>query len=183
MYETGGRALTDDPSKPGGTCVRVRVCAQKFVFSAGALAVSMHMWLGVMKCVGVQYECVCVFVFPVRAGDESKQWGWVVVVVGGARSSASPSCSAPGTRAATCLRGFQYPVCVHDRVCVCVFVFTQGMQFIIFVCVSGLLQIHSSHMRTEADRARRLEQDFILLKKITHTQQAQDVMPSLDSQF
>lgn len=61
---------------------------------------------------------------------------------GGLRSSASPSSCTPGTRVATCLRGFQYPVYVC--LCACEAVFTQGMQFIIFVCVSGYY-IYSLH--------------------------------------
>lgn len=106
------------------------------VYSAGTLTVWMRvcMYKGVIKCVGVQYECVCVFVYPVRAGEESKR---------GLHSSASPSSCTPGTRTqATCLRGFQYPVCVC--LCASAAVFTQEMQFIIFVCVSGYY-IYSLH--------------------------------------
>lgn len=62
-----------------------RVCVQKFVFSAGALAMSMHMWVGVMKCVGVQYEfvCVCVclyFLWGLETRANSGGGGWVHAV-------------------------------------------------------------------------------------------------------
>lgn len=77
--------------------------------------------------------CMCVFMHPARTGEESKR---------GLHSSASPSSCTPGTRVATCLRGFQYPVYVC--LCACEAVFTQGMQFIIFVCVSGYY-IYSLH--------------------------------------
>ena len=54
--------------------------------------------------------CVCVCVLSYE--------GWRREQTGGLHSSASPSSCTPGTRAATCLRGFQYP----PQVCVCVFV-------------------------------------------------------------
>ena len=54
VHETGGKALTNYPSKPGG-----RVGKFVPVFSAGALTVLVRMWKGVMKCVGVQYGFVC----------------------------------------------------------------------------------------------------------------------------
>ena len=96
--------------------------------------------------------CVCVCVLSYE--------GWRREQTGGLHSSASPSSCTPGTRAATCLRGFQYPPQVCVCVCVCVpvpaAVFTQGMQFIIFVCVSGYY-IHSLHTcarrQTEPEKA------------------------------
>lgn len=95
-----------------------------------------------MKCVGAQCECMCVCLScECRRGEESER---------GLHSSDSPSSCTPGTHVATCLRGFQYPPCVCARVCAVVF--AQGMQFIIFVCVSGYY-IYSLHTCTQRQMA------------------------------
>lgn len=142
VYETGGRALTGHPSKPGGTCVKVCAC----VLSGYTGCADVHVEGCDKACGRTVRACVyvCVFVFPVRTGEESKR---------GLHSSASPSSCTPGSCMATCLRGFQYPVCACLRARAAVF--TQGMQFIIFVCVSGYY-IHSL-LHTHAYVPRQME--------------------------
>lgn len=133
--------LADHPSQPGGTFVEVCACLLSgYARRADARVCTCK---GVMENAGVQRVCapVCVCVHPVRAAEESKR---------GLRSSASPSSCTAGARAATCLRGFQYPVCVCVHVCCCVY--PRNAVHYICMCV-WLLHTLAAHMRTEADGA------------------------------
>lgn len=82
VYETGGRALTDHPSKPGGTCVKVCACV-----------------LG-----GLRWCVLCVCVSCEGRGREQ---------TGASAVQPLHHLARPGSCAATCLRGFQYPVCAR----------------------------------------------------------------------
>lgn len=112
------------------------------LFSPGALAVLIGECDKMCGCVLLEF--VWFLPKPVQVSTESER-GWRV---GGRRFCLSIMQHAMHTRAVTCLRGFQYPVCVS------VFVFSQGLQFIIFVCLSGYYISSPTHMRTEADGAR-----------------------------
>lgn len=107
------------------------------VYSAGTLTVLMRVWMckGVIKCVGVQYESVCVCV---------SCEGWGGEQTGPPHFSLSIILHARHTRGDMPERVSISCVCVCVCLCACAAVFTQGMQFIIFVCVSGYY-IQSPH--------------------------------------
>lgn len=97
VYETGGRSVAAHQSKPGGSFVKV--C------DMSPLPVSLHVCRKAI-CRRTVWTCVCVCIILWGLREENK-----VMERWGLHGPASPSF----TLAATCLRGFQYPVCV----CVC----------------------------------------------------------------
>lgn len=140
VYETGGRALTDHPSKPGGTCVKVCAC----VLSGFAHCVDacVHL-LGCDKvcgCTVCTCVCMCVFMHPARTGEESKrgppQFSLSIILhARHTRSDMPERVSISCVCVFVCLRSCVYPRNAVHYICMCVW----------------LLHIFSTHMRKEAD--------------------------------